>query len=649
MDHGDVFSFDWSFLGAIVWGLVIWASFVGWGYALGNRFFFNEKQNIFGWGMAGAIGMAAYLILSGPLLAISSFSPLFIAVFVGAGFIFLILSPRFFHLSIQTWEEISRARLRMGFMGLLFFIALIFVGATAMNHYNQNDDLPAYFALIKMLLDTGTLFDPFSFRLLGALGGQTALEASMAAFFPWKYVNLLDMGVATLIVFGLAQETVRGSERKAWIARLLLISFAMMFPMPYNNTASQQTGTVFFLALFHAFEWSAARRITGWGAALLLGSIMAGAATLRAPNIFIMMLLGGCFSVWSVWEGRQEWTKVVREALRTLSVVLFSLICWWIVAYRSSGSFLYPLMRGTHRPEFLLFNQHNSILETLRFVGVFLFSYCYLPFFFPLFLLQPGRERRALFVLGATVCFAGIAIVSQMTFALYRDLYRYLTPMAFAFGLFSAGIVARQIVQSSRVPDGFWSTTRLRLAFLLAALAILSQVPGFWWRSIISTVHIKWAMDARHYLLTDPIGPVNTDAESRAYIEAFSRVPRGASTLIALDYPFLLDYRAHSIFNIDVAGAASPSPGLPYFRGAQPVKDYLLSKGIRYIAHVPLDHSVFLHSRKAQIDNLSAPYPAYRYYATFELDFYNNVDQLAKTNRVIYDSPFIRVIDLQGQ
>ena len=644
----DAFSFDWIFPCAVLWGLMMWGAFMGWGYALGEKLFRAKKDNDMGWGTAGATGVAIYLMFCGPLLASATFSPVFVAIFVAAGIVLLVWNRRFFQDGANALREINLAGLRVPFVGLMLFVCLNYVGAAGTNYYNQNDDLAAYFPLTKMMLDTGTMYDPFSFRLLGALGGQLALDGSIVAFLPWKYVNLVDIGIAGLILFGLVQETVREGNRRAWIARILLVLFAMMCPMPRANTASEVTTVIVFMALFRSFEWVATRRIVGWRASLLLGVMMAAAATLRAPNVFIMTFLGLSFGLWCFWENRDHWKESLSEAAITIGIVMVALAPWWMVAYHSGGSFLYPLFRGNHRPEFQLFNHSNSLIDKFQFLAGFLIAYAYIPFFLPLAFVAAGRERRALLVLGGIIFMIGAALVMQFTFALYRDLNRYVIPLAFAFGLYTTGIVGRQLATSTEkgMLGGF---RRTRLAAWMAVIIILAQCPVFFFRSLLSIVQIEWALDARHHFMTQPIGPVFTDDVSRTYAQAFEHIPPGAKTLIALDYPYLLDYRGHSIFSVDVAGAASPSPGLPYFHGSEPVKSYLLSQGIRYIAHVPFERADFLHSRKSQAASLLSPYPAYRYYATFEIDFFNNIDELARTNRVLYDSPVIQIIDLQNQ
>lgn len=648
MNSTHAFSLDSSFPIAFIWGLVILGSFIGWGQAMGRWFLPTGKDGDLGWGLASAFGLTLFIVLSGPMILLSIFSKTFVTLYLFAGLGLFALDVSLNWKKIATWRGPSSLCLKIVFTGLLGLIELMYAGSVAEHWYNPFDDFAAYFSLAKMLLDTGTLFDPFSFRLVGALGGQTAADTLTVAFLPWKYAHILDWGIAGLTVLGLTEGMVRKTDDRAWTARLLLLALVLTFPMPRANIASELTGVVLCMAFFRVLEWVAERRICGWRAALLLGSVIAAAATLRAHNIFIIALLGLSFAVWQLWEDKQRWREIIHEALLTTVFVIGLLAPWWTVGYRSCRVFLYPLIRGNHRPEFELYTLHLSLLGNLQYIWIFCSSTAYLLFFLPIFFLEPGQQRRLLFILGGILLGISVVFLSQMTFAPYFHLYRYLAPIGLAFGLYSSGVLARQLVATStqaRVP---FLKSRTKQIGIIVATVLVFQGLDFFAQSITNLKHIILVLDARRQLWGNIFGPLSTTEADREYREAFACIPPGSKTLIALDYPFLLDYRAHRIFSIDVSGAASPDPGFPYFRGAAPVKQYLLAQGIRYIAHVPFDNSKFLHSRSSQTLSLNGPVPAYRFFAKFEIDFYNNIDDLAKTNRILFNSPTVRVIDLQS-
>ncbi len=177
-----------------------------------------------------------------------------------------------------------------------------------------------------------------------------------------------------------------------------------------------------------------------------------------------------------------------------------------------------------------------------------------------------------------------------------------------------------------------------------SAVLCLQCVP-FLKASILNIFSIGWAIDSRRQF-SDLDRHASAKEARHEYLEAFALIPPRNKILIALDYPFLLDYRKHDIFSIDIPGAASPDPGMPFFCGAEPVKAYLLSQGIHYVVHVPF-HSEFLYSREKQTDNLAADRPVWHLWARYSLNFFDNVEQLARTNPILYDSPTAQVIELK--
>jgi hypothetical protein len=262
--------------------------------------------------------------------------------------------------------------------------------------------------------------------------------------------------------------------------------------------------------------------------------------------------------------------------------------------------------------------------------------------------LKSGRQRELLSLIALIIFLYSMALLAKLTFGLPFDLYRYLLPPAFAFCLYTLGALAREYVQSPSTETYGLPPWRMKIAVALGAIILLCQSISLLGPSVQDGFRILWALNARNEMWTNPLGPTHDDKAGEDYRKAFAKIPVGSRVLIALDYPYLLDYKKYSIFSIDQSGAASPSPGFPYFRGPAPVKAYLLSQHIDYIAHVPFDSSLFLHSREISRRNAISTFAVYRFFSKFEQDFSNNVDQLAGTQSILFDSPDIRVIDLKS-
>ncbi len=418
---------------------------VGWGRTIGD-WLTNTKsaESKWGWGLASAWGLAAFLVLSGPLVLVAIFSSTFVALFLLSG-----LAMAFLSVKENPWKTPTGFGLRTISIGVFLAVCLTYAGAVAAQLYNVNDDFAVYFAQTKMLLDTGTLADPFSLRLMMSLGGQQTLSTLVVAFLPWKYSNLLDEGIALLIIVGLIVGMVRGGDTKAWQRRLVLLMLVLTFSMPRINTGSALTGVALFMALFQTIDLITDRQSVGWRSALLLGGLIAAIATLRGHFIFLIAPLGVGFVLFRGFEDKTSWRNIIGEAGLTLLTVIIFLAPWWMVTYRSSGSFLYPLFKGTQRPEFETFDMKLPWLTTLQFtLGFFAFT-IYLLLFCPICLMKAGRRRRSALVFAGVILAVSGLFLWKYTYGDYASAYRYLAPIGVAFAFYSAGLLAQQFAEKS--------------------------------------------------------------------------------------------------------------------------------------------------------------------------------------------------------
>ncbi len=237
------------------------------------------------------------------------------------------------------------------------------------------------------------------------------------------------MASRVLRVLGLTAEMVRGADRKAWTARLLLAGLVLTFSMPRVNIGSIWTGVALIVALLRTFDLIASHRTLGWRSALLLGGLLVAAATLRGHFIFVEATLSLSFVLWRLMEGEQKWSKIIREAILTLVFATlfissgliprrlrrgFLFAPWVMATYDSNQSLFYPLLKGTLRNGFDNFSRHLSLLSTLQFVGGFYVSTHYLLLFVPCCFLKPGREKRALLFAGVAILILSTAFLSQL-------------------------------------------------------------------------------------------------------------------------------------------------------------------------------------------------------------------------------------------
>lgn len=640
-------SFDWTLPFAMVWGLLVLMALSGWGWLLGK--WLIPEGGRMGWATAAAWGFVLFLALGGFLMAATVFSIGYVAFFLVAGFMLSLRHVIQDRKSNHRQGKLTSPLLKFWFGSIIFLALLAYAGAVSTHWYNEYDDLDAYFYLIRRLLDTGTIYDPFNFRMLGALGGQLVLSTLTLGFLPWKYGHMIDFGIAALMTLGLAGESFSAENKRMWIARLLLLTLVLVFNMPRSNTGSESTGVVLFALMFRTFDLAASGKITGWPAAVMLGTGMAAAVTLRCHNLFACGLFGACFVAIRLWQNLGKKGEVIRQAIQVLLVAMIFLGPWFWVSYRSGGTFLYPLMRGNHQLQFEIYNIHPTILGLLFYIAGFFLSTNCICFFLPLCFVAEDRQQKVLLVYGLALLFFIILFLSQFCLdtTLYYHALRYLVPIAGGFALYTAGKVACQLSSPGSKPAaGSFDAIRIKLA---AVALILLQMKGFLLGMVDHIAHINWARDPKNELWTVcyDVGGVSTGQASREYEEAFSQLQPGAKTLVALDYPFLVDNQKYKICSVDIPGAASPPPGLPIYQGAEALKKYLVDHGFNYIAHVPFDKTKQLYGRDTVVGFTQKKDRGSHIFGYSELDFIDNVIDLEKSNPVVFNSSTIRIIKIK--
>jgi hypothetical protein len=122
-------------------------------------------------------------------------------------------------------------------------------------------------------------------------------------------------------------------------------------------------------------------------------------------------------------------------------------------------------------------------------------------------------------------------------------------------------------------------------------------------------------------------------------------IPQGETVLTRLDAPFILDFKRNQLFLADWPGKASLAPGMPASKDPQALANYLVSKSIRYIAY-----SSWSLNHPPNVDTSGSGLPSwYRLQSQLSHDFRDNVQQLAKTRKKLYEDGENFVLDLGAQ
>jgi hypothetical protein len=316
--------------------------------------------------------------------------------------------------------------------------------------------------------------------------------------------------------------------------------------------------------------------------------------------------------------------------------------------WRSSGTFLYPVVLGTANPA--------TPLRPTAFTG-----FDELSFWFSVSLdtepiriwwvLAPfmviARDARAArpwpALLIASVIGFGFLIHSfalSDTPTLWRYGFGYMTALALVFLIEAAGrlpLIDRR-GEGDGAPD---PPLRLHgVAVFFVWLAVLTQFV-----QARTVPERRLAQLAEGAQAARSIGS-HKPADPALYREAQAVLPEHARVAILLDDPYLLDYARNDIVNLDLPGFAAPAPGLPSFLGAARWRAYLASQGFRYLAYVDGESSSYLFRRRTWLYRIFTDTELFRYMGAHMIDALDAFDELTRGSHELFRKGGIHVVDL---
>lgn len=619
-----------GFILQFLWGLVVLSGFIGWGTAVG-RIAGRGHQDLPDWGLSAGWGMAFVLAVGG-LLSLAGLALPWVLMA-------LVLSGAALH-GVTAFRRPAFTNGLSGLSVALIVLAAVplltrYTAAVNFQAMSCGDDDIAYFTYVSRLLQTGTLIEPFSLRRLSGYGGQTFLQALVVATGAEENAYLLDRGIAFIISFGLVIGFFRQGGKLLAVHTMMALILTVILPLPLLNSSSHVTGLVLFLTLFrtlHLFPLS--DKATATRHLWLIGIVVAGAASLKAH--FMVAASVTVFFFWLISffydrGGRSRYGASLGHL--GLSSLVF-LAPWMALLQRSSGTILLPLLQGNHQPGFA--ETYSGSLEftaLLGSLGDFFISPQVGLFCLPVVLHAFRRGSPAGLALYAGALIAAVITVATLTFDDLEAHHRYVAPFLNAAFISTVIFILSDLrLKTAGKPQAqFVARTGDKILFVLVVL--LLPVPV--------------TRDINR--LADKAGVTVLAPEHRAaYASMQSAVPEGGRFLAAVEQPFALDYRRNVIFNIDVPGAVSPDPGMPFFKGPGPLKDYLQGQSIPYIAF--RDFSMAggcLYRREKWEYYAAADHPMWRRQSRYFLDFMDNVEALARSEKTIYRGNGLSVIELR--
>ena len=529
----------WS---AALWGFLLLASFVSWGMCV-TRALGDERPH--GWGLWACLGMAVTLWVFGALACVRLAAAPEILLWSGAGPLLLAIdcyrrgTPEGWPSAAGPLRAVRRGAYAPLFslgLGLLTVFALLQYASAVMNvTFNVWDDEMAYRSFIRQFLNTGTLTDGFSFRRVGAYGGQSFLQAMVLAISDRDRVHILDNGICLLAAFGLITGY-RGSSRSGRRAAVLVTAL-LLLTIPYflHNLGGEYSGLVFFLALFRIYDDPGFEQASPRVNAILAGLLAAAICTLRQNYMSAAILVAALVHAALLWfPGRKPRSAWLRQGLWTAAAIFVFLLPWMVLSVIAIHTPLYPVIRGNVRPDFGIIGK-VTFDEEVRWglQNLFMFTpIASIPLFFvAAAVLRPIRRHRAIqmFMLACTLAFALMMHFFQ-TFHDAASIARYY----FAF------TVAFCLATSLRVLDGdeSWPPPKT----IVIAVGLVLYAIGY--QTVLDKDELLKEAQADVTAFNDLVrarGPFRRTAADELYRRIQAVVPPGAPLLVMLDHSYLLE------------------------------------------------------------------------------------------------------------
>jgi hypothetical protein len=642
-----------DYLRTVLWGGAILVSAVGWGAIVALRLYDDDAPA--DWGLEAALGLAVHLGLGGLLAVLSlvSVTTCYLTVALGVALF-----------ALEAWRRAPAKAApegsdsRTGSRDIAGVTVAVFVLGVVLIYYLGNAAVPSqklwdlgYLDFPKQLLATGTLFEPFSSQRIYAYGGQSYLQALVLAFSTISRVGLLDNGICVLVLAGLVVGWVRErpSLRLAVVAPALL--GLIMLHYYAGNYNSAFSGAVFFLAIFRVLDRPRRVGESTWAHALALALVASAACTLRGSNLAAAALIPALYyGARMMRDGdRRRWAQ---EATLAALFSLALLLPWMVLAYRSSGTPLYPLILGNGAKDFVSFQPPITGAEKARFFVMLSLYPGRTPGLLLAFmagLLVPSRASLSLRASLAGTALATVMLVNAIASADSVDSTdRYLFPIGLAYflavSLVAAGAVADPTIRRAR------SVTAI--ALVVAALVLQEARPPLTGHPLLFQT---WGMITglhnvdKNAVKAAPANPPGShvDPADAPYVALQRAVPQHATLLVLLDEPFRLDFKRNRIFSWDHPGGVSPPPHLPIGQGPDALARYLLDQGIRYVAY--FTHNVHFWEKylgPVPPRDGESSYPAFHNIARYYVDIVVNLQKLAATRKLLYADNDVYVLDL---
>ncbi|MBW8015192.1 MAG: hypothetical protein FVQ82_03325 [Planctomycetes bacterium] len=623
------------------WTLIIFASFIGWGGLVGRIVF---GKQIIDAGHKACWGVSLFILGGGILNLYGLIYKELLFFLVGMGLLLFFIDT--FKEKKQTIHQLQALKskdskyLIKGVMVVLFLLFFNYTYSIYAYNFNGHDDYHAYLVHPMKMIQSHTLgADPFNDRqMLSSFGGMSFLQTLIVSVFPIEFINSMDRGIGVLLVVVLLASY--KEKLSSLSSRLFLIAIFLTMPLSVYvvNTAGVILPIALFLSLFRLIDGPLLTSGKHLKNAIIVALTASAICALKSDTIpFAAIFVCAGYLLRTIRSGKFQ-TGIFVELCLVGFFVIIMLSPWMVSMYKSCGTAFYPILgKGYHASAYGTFSFHSDpwSVKKIFWFTMRLVSSTYVFTFLVLagFCLYLSRKKAFAQPLLLSVIITVISGIVLLTYASGYMVFRH----SLAFLTMAIIVLLAELTRSALCKETRLLDRNCIMLFIAAGLFL--SVTGNGCYSVTAS------LSSRAISLLSGTRAAGPD-EKKRYRQAQNAVPESEVILARLQKPFLLDFQRNTVYVSDWPGDISLPPGLPLGIQPQAVADYFTLNSIRYIAYSYANEAGF--SKKTFGHRLQRPAESWiNVTAKKTFDFQDNLAELMKTRKLIYDDGDICIIDLQ--
>ncbi len=564
-----------TYMAAAIIGAYCCALF-GWGRVL--RHFMGMADG--SWAVTIALGMALWVSIGGVLNLTRLAGPRSLTAMVVIGIILFLFSLRN---TRQSWPFplpqgrvlAGRALLMAVAIGVLAFVVVTQLPPAA---YNVHDDFQKYLSHPVRMLQTGTLFgSPLSAIGSQTLGGQAFLQGFVMAHFPIQYINGFDAVFALFLCLLLIAGFAWQRPDMVPAAALAMVALVAINPQYVNVSALYSGSALMLAAIFLASD--PAEHGSQPVPPLALGLIYASALALK-PTFALFAFLHVLFMAVVVAVGARNPGHGLAWGAAAAGWG-FMFLAPWIVLHGAHylSAIADPMSRSASNASPTTITLVNIFSTSRLFYGGTFAHYTGLMVTVLMCALAVSRSLGGAGDRALSISAMGTIAAAAATVTAYLVIIHlggpYLAGANTALRYFIPVIVAAvpAILCLAALHLRTAETPRLVLVraappVIVALIIVASFAPDLTWRvrqavnmGSILAFPLKNSEQYLRYNQEVLYGPIRDRVKT-----VQNRIPAGEPVIAWITAPFYLDYRRNPVFDVDVAGLATPWSRMPEAR-----------------------------------------------------------------------------------